>query len=85
MIFSSLFRTRTNKRFNYTPRYYDERQEALKELVERVQAEKDGKIPTRHELKFHKKYGSEKLKRSSNLRVLLIIAVLVCIVIYIFI
>ena len=61
MIFSSLVKTRRPKRFNYTPRYHDRRKEALKQLVETARAERDGKIPSRYDIKYERKYGIKNL------------------------
>lgn len=76
MLFNSFLKTRKPRRFNYTPRYYDPRKDALQDLVDRVEAEKEGKVPTRHQLKFERKYGVEKRQRASNYRLIVIIIVL---------
>ena len=73
MLFDGFMRTNKPKRFNYTPRYHDPRKEALQELVDRVKAEDEGKIPTRHALKFERKYGIHDQNRKSNMRIIVII------------
>ena len=85
MLLDGFMRTNWPKRFNYTPRYHDPRKDALKDLVERVKAEDEGKIPTLHQLKFERKYGSQALNRKSNMRVIMIIAVMVLILFIMFI
>jgi hypothetical protein len=76
MRFNSFLSTRKPKRFEYTPRYYDPRKEALDDLVERVKAEKEGKIPTKHQLKFERQYGVHAREKASNIRVAAIIVIL---------
>jgi hypothetical protein len=84
MLFNSFLRTRRPRRFNYTPRYYDPRKEALGDLVERVKAEKEGKIPTRHEIRFERKHGVHQRQRASNIRLLVIVILLSIVSIIIF-
>ncbi len=59
--------------------YYDAKKEALENLVERVKAEEDGKIPSRHEIKFERKHGVQQLNRTSNRRLIAIIVILAAI------
>ena len=77
---SSFFRTRKAKKFNYTPRYYDPRKEALDDLVERAKAEREGKLPTRHQLRFERKYGVHAARKASNIRLIIIIVLLALVV-----
>jgi len=84
MLFDGFMRTSRPKRFNYTPRYHDPRKEALQDLVERVQAEDEGKIPTRHQLKFERKYGVHDLNRKSNMRIAIIIVLMVAVLFLMF-
>ena len=84
MLIDGFMRTSRPRRFNYIPRYYDPRKEALEELVDRVKAEDEGKIPTRHQLKFERKYGVHDLNRKSNMRIALIIVVMVMILLIMF-
>jgi len=65
-------------------RYHDPRKEALQDLVERVQAEDEGKIPTRHQLKFERKYGVHDLNRKSNMRIAIIIVLMVAVLFLMF-
>ena len=80
MLFNGFMKTNKVKRFNLTPRYHDPRKEALDDLVARVKAEDEGKLPTRHQLKFERKYGVHAANRRSNRRILIIIVALVAVI-----
>ena len=80
MGFRFFMKTRLPKTFQYQPLYYDERKESLEKLVERVKAEEKGKIPSQHEIKFDRKHGVSQTNRKSNIRIMVIIAVLAAVV-----
>ena len=69
------------KRFNYKPRYYDERAERRKEreaaIIKEVEAEKQGKRVqlTKDELENYIQL-SRKAKKKSNVRLLVILVIL---------
>lgn len=76
MIFNSFMRTKRPKRFHLTPRYYNEREEALQELVEMAKSDKARGIPSRHRIKFERKHSVHNVNKGSNVRLVVIIAVL---------
>lgn len=83
--FSSFFRTKKPKRFNFTNRYYDEKKERLKKAEERIQRELEyeKKLADNPELAerergrihFHRTNRMEEQKKS-NQRLIVIIGVL---------
>ena len=86
MKFQFLNKTFKNKQFDYSPRYYDERKERL--LLKKRQFEKlendtlnaeDRKAILRNNMQntWSRAQSSQKQKRSSNLRVLLLIGILI--------
>jgi hypothetical protein len=81
----SLFKTRKPRQFEYQPRYWDPRKEALEARIKRIEQEiaieKGEKIPPARTLRrgFMRGEGSRSLKsqhRSSNIRILIILAAL---------
>lgn len=74
--FRWLMHTKKAKQFEYTPRYFDPRKEALDDLVERVKAEEAGKIPTKHQIKFDRKHGLAQAESNSNIRIIAIVVIL---------
>lgn len=84
MLFNGFMKTTKPKRFNYLPRYHDPRQEALDDLVERARAEREGKLPTAHQLRFERKYGVSQANRKSNVRILILVILLTAIAAIVF-
>lgn len=77
------------KRFKYNPRYYNERAEQRKEreaaIIKEVEAEKQGKRVrlTKTELENYIKL-SRKAKKKSNIRLLVILAILLMLFYFMF-
>lgn len=93
MRFRFLNNTLQNRRFDYTPRYYDERKEALdqkKEYYEKLQSgdlsEDDRREAFRENLKgeFSRTEYRQGQNRSSNIRVVLLIVLIVALGYFIF-
>lgn len=75
-----------NKRFNYTPIYYDERKEKLEQKIKAIKGEgSEGDTPIRRtSIKFERRYSERHTyQKSSMIRVAVIAAILVAIVFYI--
>lgn len=73
-----------NKRYNYTPRYYDERKERLETLASKYREEKDeadtatyrAQIKQRIEQSWDMNASSANAARSANVRLLIILVAL---------
>ena len=86
----SFFKTRNAKQFNFRPRYYNEAQEELQERYNRIAAE--NKIATKEEgspnfqqnlrKSWERKKKTPSPQKQSNLRIILIAAVLFLICYY---
>lgn len=78
---ASLFQIRKSKRFNYKPRFYNEREELREErhskIRKEVEAEKSGKSTgfSREDSENYIKFA-RKAQKKSNLRLLLILIIL---------
>ncbi len=82
-----------HKRFEYVPRYYDERKEKLKKKIEQAERAQRGGISdeSRREISFRAKaedkWGNSDYKTASmrqNVRLILILGILAVVVYYIF-
>ena len=90
----SFFKTYKPKQFNYTPRFYNERKEALHERVERIKREMgvedenldiESGYPKRTLTKgvmYEKINRKRKLQRKSTLRLFIITAILLLLAYY---
>ena len=83
-----------HKRFEYVPRHYDERKEALKKKIEQAERINKGELSnqSRREISFRAKtedkWGNSDYKSASmrqNLRLIIILGILVAAVYFIFI
>lgn len=86
---SSFFKTSRNKRFNFTPRYYDETKEALKERYAQMEAEVSGKSTLgsggfNHNLKdrWRANKKTSNFSKKSNFRLVIIASLLFIIAYY---
>ncbi len=79
-MFSTFFKQRKNKRYNYTPRYYDERKERLDNLKKKhglIEDENKDKRYTRTNFRDEWKQNSKiRNDRNSRVRFLVILAFL---------
>ena len=87
----SFFRTYKNKQFNYIPVYYDQQKEELQERIRKIEAEAKGdktdeefnrsiiKGSFRHMSAYRTKGN-----RASSLRIVIIIAILLAFVFFLF-
>ena len=84
-----------HKRFEYVPRYYDPRKEALEKKIKKAQAEAEGNNNNENiarEIKFKStiedRWGDLNVKKqrsNSNLRLILILGIIIGIFYYLFI
>lgn len=90
MAIFSIFRTRKNKTFHYQPLYYDERKERLEQRIKEVENEKkkrdtgDQTVNLREGF-LKQGFAKEEVrrkKRSSNIRLLAILILLLVFVYY---
>ncbi len=81
---ASFFKLNKNKKFSYTPRYYDERKERLENLKKQYEAEGKSSIEARMRGKFrrHKTNKIPGLFSGANLRTFIILGFLVLAVYY---
>jgi len=87
---ASFFRLAKNKQFNYIPRYYNEQQEEMqkrkKRIAREIEAEKadsDEKVALiKGKIKSYYLQNSKKHNRQSNLRVLVVLAILLFVAYY---
>ncbi|MBW7867242.1 MAG: hypothetical protein H3C31_02830 [Brumimicrobium sp.] len=78
-----------NKRFEYTPRYYDERKERIEHLKKLYDEDSSDTQVKRDELRSQMQQAwrgktYEKQKNAANIRLIVILAVILVIVYYIF-
>lgn len=82
-----------NKKFDYNPRYYDERKEKLQSMIESYNKSGDNlsedeeyrrKIKTRMQNSFSIQDEYKNKSRASNIRLVIILGILVLICYYIF-
>ncbi|MDX1446053.1 hypothetical protein [Lishizhenia sp.] len=83
-----------NKKFDYAPRYYDERKEKLQAMADRYNNENKGevtddeayrnKVKTRMQNSFSIQDEYKNKSRASNVRLLIILGILILICYYIF-
>lgn len=82
-----------NKRFEYSPRYYDERKERIKKLAEKYQKEDDGldtssaayraKIKQRIEQSWELNSATAAQSKAANIRLIIILGALLLAAYYI--
>ena len=79
-MFSTFFKQNKNKRYNYTPRYYDERKERLDNLKKKhglIEDDSEGKRFHRTNFRDEWKQNSKiQSNRNSRIRLLVILAFL---------
>jgi len=86
----SFFRINKPRRFNFYPRYYDERKAKMQERIKKAEVElgiNSEKSQTRTLQKGHMRGyfpRNKRLKRTSNIRLLIIIVILLLISYYLF-
>lgn len=79
---SSFFKTQRNKRFNFSPRYYDADKEAFQERVAEIKAELNGESTLNRiggkslREKWEANKNTSSFSKKSNVRLLFIIAIL---------
>ena len=85
------FKLQKHKRFNFVPRYYDERKEELKKKVEKINQEiekvENSNVSTyvpniKGQFRRYYRRSSSKSKQHSNIRLIIIIIVLFLIAYY---
>lgn len=87
------FRTYKPKQFNFIPRFYDERKEELQNRIKNIEAEMGKSLQTPDEKQIYRpqiergsmrrKYiEQKKIERSSTIRVLVIVAILLALAYY---
>jgi hypothetical protein len=85
-----LFRTYKHKQFNYIPRFYNRQKEELEERIRRIQQEETGELSGEYKKSIirgsfrHASAYRTKSNRSSALRTLLIIFILMALVFFLF-
>jgi hypothetical protein len=93
MKFQFLNKTFKNKRFDYSPMYYDERKERLKLKKKEFEKLEDAKLSaedrksilrTNMKNTWSRSQNTQKQKQSSNIRVLLLVAILLALGYFIF-
>ncbi len=84
MFFSILSRNRKIKRFSFTPRYYDENKERLKDRYAEIEAELTGKRVKRSGMisgnlkdRWQRNKKTSNFEKKSNVRLVLIVTILV--------
>ncbi len=80
----SFFKPQKNRKFSYTPRYYDERKERLEKLKKQYNDDSKANIEARIRGKISRKSArkSPGLFANANLRTFIIIGILIIIVYY---
>ncbi|MBK8806829.1 MAG: hypothetical protein IPO21_09345 [Bacteroidales bacterium] len=86
-IFSLFFKQKKHKTFSFTPRYYDEVKERQKKLLEEIEKERNGTTKTTYNSQIKGAFRAEnsktsKVKRKSNVRLVVILAVLILLAYY---
>lgn len=90
---ANIFRTYKPRQFNFTPRFYDERKEALQDRIERIKREMgvEGEIETKKKgpyrtmskgVMYEQMTKRRRAQRKSSLRLLIITAILVALAYY---
>ena len=81
MLFSSITRTRKVKKFSFSPRYYDEEKERLKERYAEINADLDSTIRSVSSGNLKEKWQRNKktsnFEKKSNVRLVFIVTILI--------
>ena len=86
MILNKLFKVPKNKRFEYSPKYYDAQKEELQERINAIKGEQNPAgeaVKFRLEKRFEQMRNSSRLgkqKQQSNVRIVIIIFILAILV-----
>ncbi len=69
-----------NNKFDYRPRYYDERKERLEEMKKKYGKDDADKMERRQRIRFERNYRRENIFMKTGIRFMIILAVLLVLV-----